>query len=335
MSDNQPRRGGPRDWAELVRIPNTPTVIADVAAGAVLVAGGSEVLGPAASVIAGVVCSVLAAVALYWAGMIYNDLADLADDRAAGRSRPLVEQRIPIRSARSTLVGLFGFGLVAAVVAGSVASERQQWAPVLGIAATLAALIYLYDGPLKRLPFAPVLMGGCRVCSFLLGGVTVLVASSPQSTLLGQSIVGLPAVLWGFALSMGVYITGLTTFARREAGGQRTVHLTIGLLVMIAGVVGLAFSPWLADGVPRWRIDTRFVFPAAMVLVTGGTLLKAIAAIRRPSAGSIGQTIGSGITSIIPVAAVIAMLAGGPVPAIAIAALMLPVFGLRRRFAQT
>ena len=288
MNAMQTRRARLRDWAELVRVPNTPTVAADVAAGAVLVVGGSATSEPIERIVAAVATAILAAVALYWAGMIYNDLCDLAADRSAGRPRPLVQQRVSFRAARTAAMALFGLGIVAALLGGAVASGGRQWAPTLAVGGTLAALIYLYDGPLKTWPIAPALMGGCRTGSFLLGALTALVASTPDPRFLGESTWGLPLVVWGFAISMGVYVAGLTTFARREAAGRRTAHLTIGLAVMIAGVLGLALSPRLAGELPRWRIETAVVFPAAIALVCGGTLIKAVAAIRSPSPASIG-----------------------------------------------
>ncbi|MFN5947859.1 MAG: hypothetical protein ACK43N_05125, partial [Pirellulaceae bacterium] len=56
-----------RSWARLVRIPNTPTAIADGLAGMAL-ASGTIWWHPATLLL------VLASVAFYWAGMTLNDL---------------------------------------------------------------------------------------------------------------------------------------------------------------------------------------------------------------------------------------------------------------------
>ncbi|MCG8649108.1 MAG: hypothetical protein MI861_04710, partial [Pirellulales bacterium] len=61
-------------WAQLVRLPNVFTVVADVSAAFLLVAQRPEP-------VARLICVLLAGVSLYWAGMILNDVFDINRDR--------------------------------------------------------------------------------------------------------------------------------------------------------------------------------------------------------------------------------------------------------------
>ncbi len=64
------QRSNLTSWAQLVRLPNVFTVIADVSAAFLLVAHGPVPISRFALI-------VLAGIALYWAGMILNDVFDV------------------------------------------------------------------------------------------------------------------------------------------------------------------------------------------------------------------------------------------------------------------
>ena len=65
-------------WLQLARVSNTPTVVSNTVAGAVLASAAAD---------AGTVAVVAVAMALFYtAGMILNDVLDLEVDRASGRS---------------------------------------------------------------------------------------------------------------------------------------------------------------------------------------------------------------------------------------------------------
>ena len=69
-------------WAQLVRLPNVFTVLADVSAAFLLVHHGP------APIIRFILVA-LAGVALYWAGMILNDVFDVDQDRVQRPQRPI------------------------------------------------------------------------------------------------------------------------------------------------------------------------------------------------------------------------------------------------------
>ena len=72
------------DWARLVRLPNHATAVADAAAGFLVVARPAELSAPP-----GLVWGALAGWAFYAAGMVLNDVFDVALDRVERPERPL------------------------------------------------------------------------------------------------------------------------------------------------------------------------------------------------------------------------------------------------------
>ncbi|TWU16822.1 UbiA family prenyltransferase [Allorhodopirellula heiligendammensis] len=351
-------------WAELVRLPNTFTIIADISAAFLLVLGGSGwytgALGRVASdsdqrdiwIVLGL--TLVSAVSLYWAGMILNDVFDLRRDVRARRGRPLARRAISVRSAQCAGWGLLVCGVIPPIAVGICCDSRIGWVPAV-VAVILSICIVLYDGPLKRTPLAPLLMGACRTLSFSLGAASASAVlskfvseetlASLQSIALGDPLAwGFTPVVCAFAMGMGMYIAGLTTFGRREAVGDRTIHLPVGLVMMAVGAVMLAFAPrtaaWSSIGEGNawedaWRIDPVVIFPAAILLMLATALLRGFAAARNPSPQRIGATIGSGLMAIIPLAATITMLAVGANIAVLIFALLIPSRLLASRFRMT
>ncbi|MCM2370548.1 UbiA family prenyltransferase [Aporhodopirellula aestuarii] len=353
-----------KSWATLVRLPNVFTVIADVAAAFLLVLGGSGWytnrlnLGAFPDQGRGVwlalAAALVAGVSLYWAGMILNDVFDLPHDEKNRRNGPLVTGSISLPTAKAAGWGLLLFGILPPLAIGLGSGISIGWLPAL-VAIALAICIVLYDGPMKRTPVAPVLMGACRTLSFLLGaaassaaiasGIGTEKLASQQLVALGQPLfLGITPVVLTFAIGMGTYIAGLTTFGRRESIGDRTIHLPIGLVAMTIGAMLLAWAPRVAgigyDGegpswMTAWRVDPVVIFPAAILLMLATTLLRARSATMNPSPERIQATIGSGLLAIIPIAAAITMLAVGAKIAVLIFALMFPSRLLARHFRVT
>lgn len=353
-----------KSWATLVRLPNVFTVIADVSAAFLLVLGGSgwytgqlNLSGFADggnSVWIVLAATLVSAISLYWAGMVLNDVFDLPLDRENGREGPLVTETISLRTAKISGWGLLFFGIVPTIAIGIWSNVNLGWLPAI-VAAVLALCVFLYDGPLKRTPIAPVLMGMCRTLSFLLGATSASASiavgigseqlAGKQVVALGPQIIpGISVVVLAFALGMGTYIAGLTTFGRRESIGDRTIHLPIGLVAMTVGAMLLAWAPRFAgigsDGegptwMTAWRVDPVVIFPAAILLMLATTLLRARSATVNPSPDRIQGTIRAGLLAIIPIAAAITMLGVGAKIAVLIFALILPSRLMARHFRVT
>ena len=108
------------------------------------------------------------------------------------------------------------------------------------VAALLAVCILLYDARLKRTPLGPFGMGACRMFNVLLG---MNIVNLP-----------LPPAGWLVAGGIGVYITGVTWFARNENDRSDRQQLILATLVMMLGLAMLGRLPqWSQNILPLLR----------------------------------------------------------------------------------
>jgi hypothetical protein len=177
-----------RDWLQLARVSNTPTVVSNSVAGAVLVSPSPAALD---------VAVVAIAMALFYtAGMILNDVFDLAIDQRERPERPLPSGRVSVPAAVTAVAFLF--------VAGELLLLLEGWEDTLA-GLVLIGLIVLYDAWHKGNPLSPVLMGACRAMVYVVAGLAVAGALNEE--------------LWGAAAVMLIYLVGLTQVAKAEGGG--------------------------------------------------------------------------------------------------------------------
>ena len=315
-------------WLQLVRLPNVFTVLADVSAAFLLVAGG---INPSARF----VLIVLSGVALYWSGMILNDVFDVEKDRSERPACPLASGAISVAAAQRAGWGLMALGVVLAALSGYVSADSMvarsvefTWLPA-AVASLLAIAIVLYDGPLKSTPAAPATMGSCRFLSFLLGASPVIpvVDSWPDP----------PRYVWAIAIGFGVYVMGITTLARDEAKGGIAINLRVGLAVMLIGAVMLALAPSMSAAADRagWALQTGPPFFALIGMILVPVMVRAFRVQSDPKPAMIGATIKAAILTIIPLSAAFAMLGAGPYAGLCIFALMGPAILLAARLRVT
>ena len=251
------------------------TVLADVAAAFLLVSAGPYPLGR-------FVCVLLAGVALYWAGMILNDVFDVDVDRARKITSTISGEPDPAWGRPSRLDGdcWFWESRLARSPVMCPSSLGTTWLPTTwlpgAIAVALAVMIVAYDGPLKKTPLAPAAMGSCRVLSFLLGASPVLVVQEVGPVIPNHVLL--------IALGFGIYIMGVTTMARREAVGGRDPRLLAGLIVLIFGVALLALAPRLAGGTYLWKVNPDRQFPILVAMVAFPVIVRGFRAVRGSSA---------------------------------------------------
>jgi 4-hydroxybenzoate polyprenyltransferase len=297
-------------WGQLVRLPNVFTVIADVGAAFLLVAGEPS---PPLSLI----LVILAGISLYWAGMILNDIFDLDRDRQQRSKRPLPAGQISLSAAHWAAWLL----MVCGITIGFACGQLPGLMTVL-----LAAAIVAYDGPLKATWLGPVAMGVCRLLSFTLGAAAAATA---------RDVSPLPLYVWGIATGFGVYVMGITTMARHEAtGGQRPV-LATGLAITVLGILLLALTPRFSAPTADWHVDPNRIFPLLIGLIGLPVVMRAWRALQDPLPRNIQHTIRSGILSIIPLAGCFALLGSGTLGGLAILSLLIPTRLLATRFRVT
>jgi 4-hydroxybenzoate polyprenyltransferase len=227
-----------RAYAQLLRLPNVFTAMADIGLAALAAGALPGRWGTFLLVLLGSSC-------LYCAGMVWNDYFDVAQDLEERPFRPIPSGRVGRRTAAWLGAGLLTAGVVLAALAG-VQEDGYREGPLL-LAGLLAAAILLYDGWLKRTWAGPLGMGACR---FL-------------NVLLGLSALAAEVGAWGIdlALAVGVYIVGVTWFARTEAHFSKRDMLRAAAVVMAAGLLLALPLPMLAaDRQPPATTSPLFVY---------------------------------------------------------------------------
>jgi 4-hydroxybenzoate polyprenyltransferase len=276
-------------WLRLVRVPNLATAVADPLAGYLIVSGLREIAWPPA------VCwlAIAAVVALYAAGMVLNDVCDLELDRKERPERPLPSGAVSVGGAATVgatlLVGGVALSVAAAVAAASL------WPAVVG--GTLAAAVWGYDRHAKGTLAGPPVMGSCRALAWLLG---MTAAGGPMQQ-----------AEWLVPTGMGIYVAGITLFARDEAGRSRTGLLAAATLVMLCGLVIAAGLVWL-PGQAVIELAGGLRMPASnwlmlWSLIATSILLRAALAAIDPEPARVGLAIGNAIMSIITLDAVLVL----------------------------
>jgi 4-hydroxybenzoate polyprenyltransferase len=298
-----------------MRLPNVFTAIADVAMGYLFVRGSLEAPWQ-------LVCLVAASAMLYTAGMVLNDVFDVAVDANERPFRPLPSGQIGLATAR-----VFGFGLLAAgVVCGWVAGylpgsdSALQWRSGL-VTSALAVCVVAYDGFLKFTPVGPLGMGACRLLNVLLG-----MSAAPR--LMAPVVLGFgPAELLA-AVGIALYIVGVTWFARSEAATSRGVLLMGAMVVMACGVVVLGASA--AYPTPAgWQMQPRFYWLLLLLLMVT-VLRRSAAAAMDPAPQNVQAAVKHSILSLIWLDAATAAAVAGPMYGIGVAALLIPALALGR-----
>ena len=139
----------------------------------------------------------LSASFLYEGGMFLNDAFDAEFDRRHRRIRPIPSGAVSEREVWQWGIDLAGAGLGDAACLGR---SVMLWAAVL------CGFILLYNAVHKWAPLAPVLMGSCRLCVYLVA------ATAAQRGVSGEAI-------WK-GLALAAYMVGVSfPGAQRERAG--------------------------------------------------------------------------------------------------------------------
>ncbi|GIS60363.1 MAG: hypothetical protein CM1200mP2_25880 [Planctomycetaceae bacterium] len=205
-------------WMQLVRLPTVFTALADILLGTQLVVPAEATTSPRALGLL-----LVASAGLYLAGMVFNDVFDRHRDAVERPGRPLPSGRITLSSAVTLGTVLMIGGVVAAATADGSSSRAG-----LLVALGLAVCVLAYDGLLKTTPLGPVAMGACRSLNVLLGAT---IGGSLEALAHGPPL--------HVAAGLGIYITGVTWFARNEAGSSTRGQLTAAVLLINIGLATL------------------------------------------------------------------------------------------------
>lgn len=216
-------------WLELLRLPNLFTVPGDVFVGWALTGCRGNVP----------VGAVLVSLALYSAGLIWNDVFDFDVDAKERPRRPLPSGRIPRAQAfwAANFLALFALFL-----AGSGT----------GVALVLLGLILFYDLAAKKIPGVGVLtMGLCRGVNLFLGAACTWPAGEmpvPDSLVLA-------------AIFFTLYILIVSLVAKNEARPKAEISAPLRFAPVLLTAALVPFFGWFALG-PLW-----LPLPAALSLL--------------------------------------------------------------------
>ena len=206
-------------WLQLMRIPTVFTAISNILCGYLIT---HQLKTAELSQQTDLWLLLISSAGLYLGGMVLNDVFDASLDAIERPERPVPSGRISRRAA-----GIFG-GLLMTV--GTVCAAVVGQGSLL-IAALIVVAVLLYNGYLKSTIAAPLGMGTCRFLNLMLGA----------------SAAGTFTSVWQIrpmtvAAGLGIYIIGVTVFAKNEAGKSSSIGLFAGVAVMLCGI---GLDTWL------------------------------------------------------------------------------------------
>ena len=302
-------------WLRLMRLPNVFTAIADVTMGYLFVHGSIPAPATLGLLIA-------ASALLYTAGMVLNDVFDIEVDMKERRFRPLPSGQIGLGIAGAFGFAQLGLGIACGWVAGFVDPVGAEIPWRSGVVATvLGTCILLYDRILKSTPLGPLAMGSCRFLNVLLG-------MSAARQALGELPLGFTPAELLVASGIGLYIVGVTLFARTEAATSKSPLLMAAIVVMACGAAVLgAFTVFAPP--PPLQTDAMIVWLLlGLLMVT--VLRRGFTAVLEPTPERVQAAVKHSILSLIWLDAAIAVAVAPPVYGVAIAALLIPALLLGR-----
>jgi 4-hydroxybenzoate polyprenyltransferase len=287
-------------YARLVRLPNAFTAVADIVLALLSALGDVHWIAA--------VFLVSASAALYSGGMVWNDYFDIDQDRRERPFRPLPAGQI--RPSAAALLGtvLLAGGWFCAAAVGLLESTFNP-APAV-VAALLVVAILLYDRWLKRTPLGPIGMGTCRFLNVLLG------CSAATSTTIPWSVRAHLAAI------VGIYIVGVTWFARTEARVSNAANLRRATLLV---AVALALALTLPLHRPEGTASPLFPYLlVAFAFVLGRPAYRALA---KPEPARVQAAVKTAVLGLIGLDAILATAVAGTA-GLALLALLPPALAL-------
>lgn len=269
-------------YAQLLRLPNVFTSFADIALAGCAVGLYSDNALTLFLLFA-------ASGSLYLGGMVWNDVFDRAEDARDRAFRPIPSGRVNLGTAivLGCLLLILGIGFAAWATVQCEGFERIV--NPLSVAIVLTLAILLYDGILKHTPLGPVGMGFCRFLNVLMGLAAVSLMSLPE---------GLP---WHLASVIGVYIVGVTWFARTEERvSQKWPLILAATVIALSLIVGLFLPLYFSPD------TTPIYFPYLLTLFGIVIGVSVVRAIRSPQPKNVQTAIKRCILGLVVLDAVLA-----------------------------
>ena len=132
------------------------------------------------------------------------------------------------------------------------------------------------------------------------------------------------------AASIGVYISGVTWYARAEAVRSRRLVLCGGLLLMLGGLALLALFPRLAPLPGGYQMEPLLVWPVAISALMISTLRRCLIGVADPTPRRVQAAVRQCLFSLIVLDAGIVLLVASWASAVGVLALLIPTLVLGR-----
>jgi 4-hydroxybenzoate polyprenyltransferase len=293
-----------KSWLQFLRAPNLFTVPGDPLAGFLIACGLAQ--NQIAVLDARAVYAVIASLCLYSAGLVMNDIFDIAEDRRDRPNRPLASGAISLQRAWIVGVALSGVGILSMTIVADRAG--------LLLSALLLGCIGLYNGWLKRIVLLGAInMGICRGLSFLLGAVAF-----------SRSLNFAPFVILGASI-IAAYIAAVTNLARHETRGSSPIFARILPALVLLGAF-LLFSAGHGPILQR-RATTLLAVSLVLAAAEVGRLF-------RKDPPPLPPVIGALIRVLLPIQAALCLVFGGSMDALVTAIALLLFMPLSRLVGQ-
>lgn len=211
-----------QSYLQLIRLPLLPSALGNICLGGISA-------GLTFSEVGNFILLLFSSAFLYTSGMAWNDFFDAKVDATERPDRPIPSGRVTKRHAAIFATILMVSGMACAL---SIELLRGFSGHALTMALLIAFFILAYDGGGKNFLFGPFLMGSCRFFNVLLGW-SVIAQPLPDTAYLQAGIIG-------------IYIVGVTLYAKNEAiQSNRFALISASLVIVMALLLGLTF-PGLA-----------------------------------------------------------------------------------------
>lgn len=309
-----------RDWGQLVRLPNVFTLLSDGVAAAIV--AGSFLL-PVPAFLGAMLASLFA----YWAGMILNDVVDLEEDRQSRPDRPLAAGRISPVIAGHVATGMLMLNPIIILATTTLHTTQPLWMGAAFLSSVLLSLcVRCYDSPLKRTPLGPLLMGTCRSLNILMVGCTMFAI---------QEQAEFPQPLAYLAIGIGVYIVGVTVYARREETDSASSLLVFGLILETVGLFIIGYLPQWASEDIAWTLDPNRGYPLLIGLIALTVLNRGFKGVAHPVSRKVQLAVKHALLTLILLDGSIVLMWAGPWFGCAVVLLLLPALTSAIRFRST
>lgn len=265
-----------------------------------------------------------ASLCAYHGGMVMNDAVDAERDAADRRGRPIGEGSVSVGVAWMLAYAL----LVGCVLIAMIAAARADSMGHVVLAVVLTCAIAAYNSRYKATIAGPLLMGLCRFLNVQLGSFAADEVCAVPGLIKSSTPPGIQEA-WLASAMIGIYVVGLTLFARDEANQSKRGLLIVGTVISAASLSIFGYGGWPPA---TMQPGTWYLIWAIVALIATRGMF---AAILQPTPRNIGRGVGIAIQGLVVIDAVLAAVYAGPVAGLAILALLPVTMLLARWIPQT